>query len=62
MDERLTYLGSCGSVLARTGGRGQKIDLLRELWKRQRGCCYYTNIPMSWGHLAKMPGLCLSRG
>ena len=33
--------------------QGRSIKLIRDLWERQRGCCYYSNIPMSWGHIEK---------
>jgi len=30
---------------------GRSIKLITDLWARQRGCCYYSNIPMSWGRI-----------
>ena len=30
---------------------GRSIKLIRDLWESQRGRCYYSNIPMSWGHI-----------
>ena len=30
---------------------GRSTKLLRDLWERQHGRCYYSNIPMSWGHI-----------
>ena len=37
--------------LLRSVKKGRSIKLLRDLWERQHGCCYYSNIPMSWGHI-----------
>ena len=30
---------------------GRSIKLIRDLWESQRGRCYYSNIPMRWGHI-----------
>jgi len=30
---------------------GRSPKLIKDLWDRQGGRCYYSNIPMSWGHI-----------
>jgi hypothetical protein len=37
--------------LSNAGNEFRSVKLIRDLWERQRGCCYYSNIPMSWGHI-----------
>jgi len=40
--------------LADTGNERRSIKLIMDLCERQRGCCYYSNIPMScWGRIGK---------
>ena len=33
--------------------RGRTLKLLTDLWKRQKGLCYYSGIPMDWGSIDK---------
>jgi hypothetical protein len=37
--------------LSTAGNEFRSIKLIRDLWEHHRGCCYYSNIPMSWGHI-----------